>query len=118
MPERGLKSVAQSVTGLDLQEFFERYVRGTGELPLAKLLRDFGIRMHLRPAENAEDAGGKPPSPEQVPPPWLGIVTAMRDGRHVVTLVHSDSPGEVAGVAAGDELLALNDVRVSAVNLD
>src|SRR5690606_6446408 len=118
MPERGLESVAQSVTGLDLQEFFERYVRGTSELPLAKLLRDFGIRMHLRPSEGAEDIGGKPGSSDQPPPPWLGIVTAMREGRHIVTLVHSDSPAEAAGLAPGDELLAVNDVRVVAANLD
>lgn len=118
MPERGLESVAQGFTGVDLEEFFERYVRGTGELPLAKLLRDFGVRMHLRPAEGAEDAGGKPASAELPPPPWLGIATALRDGRHLITLVHSDSPAEAAGVAAGDELLALNDVRVLPANLD
>jgi predicted metalloprotease with PDZ domain len=45
-------------------------------------------------------------------------VTALRDGRHVVTLVHSDSPAEAAGIAAGDELLAVDDVRVSPVTLD
>ncbi|HZD52841.1 MAG TPA: PDZ domain-containing protein, partial [Woeseiaceae bacterium] len=118
MPERGLESVAQGFTGLDLQEFFERYVRGTSELPLAKLLREFGIRMHLRPAENAEDAGGKPGSSDEPPPPWPGIVTAPRDGRNVVALVHADSPAEAAGISAGDELLALNGVRVMPANID
>lgn len=118
MPERGLESIAQGFTGLDLEEFFDRYVRGTGELPLAKLLQEFGVRTHLRPAESAEDAGGKPASGEQPPAPWLGIVTTLRDGRHVIMLVHSDSPAEAAGIAAGDELLALNDVRVTPSNLD
>src|SRR3546814_18376001 len=68
MPERGLESIAQAFTGLDLEEFFERYVRGTGELPLHRLLKAFGIRMHLRPAESVEDAGGKPASPDTTPP--------------------------------------------------
>ena len=35
-----------------------------------------------------------------------------------VTLVHTDSPAEHAGIAPGDELLALNEVRVTAANID
>lgn len=118
MPERGLESIAQAFTGLDLEEFFERYVRGTGELPLQKLLKDFGISMHLRPAENAEDAGGKPASAENPPPPWLGFHVVAREGRSLVSMVHSGSPAEAAGIAPGDEIVALNDVRITASNLD
>jgi predicted metalloprotease with PDZ domain len=118
MPERGLEPVAESVTGLDLREFFERYVRGTGDLPLQKMLKDFGIAMHLRPADNVDDAGGKAGSLETAPPPWLGITTASRDGKDLVGIVHSDSPAERAGVAAGDELVALNDVRLTKANFD
>jgi predicted metalloprotease with PDZ domain len=118
MPERGLESIAQAFTGLDLEGFFERYVRGTGEVPLHKLLKDFGIRMHLRPADNAEDAGGKPASPEMAPAPWLGITVASHEGRALIGLVHTDSPAEAAGVAAGDELVALNDVRVTPSSFD
>ena len=118
MPERGLESIAQAFTGLDLEEFFERYVRGTGELPLQRLLQDFGIRMHLRPAEGAEDTGGKPAAPDATPPPWLGFTLAARDGRSIVGTVHTGSPAEAGGIAPGDELIALNDVRVSCANLD
>src|SRR5690606_27971350 len=102
LPERGLEAVAQTATVPGLQASFEPCVRGTSELPRAKLLRDFGIRVHLRPSEGAEEIGGKPGSSDQPPPPWLGIVTAMREGRHIVTLVRSDSPAEAAGLAPGD----------------
>jgi predicted metalloprotease with PDZ domain len=116
MPERGLESVAASVTGLDLSGFFERYVRGTSDLPLANILRGFGVDMRLRPAESLEDAGGKPPSADAAPPPWTGLVVAASNGRQLVTLVHADSPAERAGLAPGDELLALNGVRWTAAN--
>jgi len=118
MPERGLESVAQSVSGLDLREFFERYVRGTGDLPLQKLLKDFGVIMHLRPQAGSDDCGGKPSSSENPPPPWLGLHLSGKSGKDAVTLVHTDSPAERAGIAPGDELLALNDLRVTAGNLD
>jgi predicted metalloprotease with PDZ domain len=119
MPERGLESVAQSVSGLDLREFFERYVRGKGDLPLQKLLQDFGLVMHLRPQDAADDCGGKPSSPERTPPPpWLGMNVSAKTGRNVVTLVHNDGPAEYAGIAPGDELVALNDVRLTADNID
>lgn len=118
VPERGLESIAQSLTGLDLQEFFERYVRGTSDLPLQKLLKDFGIIMHLRPADNVDDAGGKAGSLETTPPPWLGIAAVSRDSKELVGVVHSDSPAEQAGIAAGDELVALNEVRLTKANID
>lgn len=118
MPERGLESVARSVSDLDLREFFERYVRGTTDLPLAKLLRDFGVSLHLRPQSAPDDCGGKPSSSENAPPPWLGMSVSAKSGREIVTLVHTDSPAEHAGIAPGDELLALNEVRVTAANID
>jgi len=117
MPERGLESVAQAVTGLDLREFFERYVRGTSDLPLQKMLKDFGIVMHLRPADAADDAGGKASTSDNPPPPWLGMVVAAKNGKEMVTLVHADSPAERAGIAPGDEVLALNEVRLTAANV-
>ena len=42
MPERGLESIARSVTKLELADFFDRYVRGTAEIPLAGLLKTVG----------------------------------------------------------------------------
>jgi predicted metalloprotease with PDZ domain len=118
MPERGLESVARTVTGLDLREFFERYVRGTSDLPLTKLLADFGIVLHLRPSEGSDDTGGKSPSADFVPAPWLGMQAACRNGRELVTVVHADSPAAKSGLAPGDELVALGDVRLTAANFE
>lgn len=116
MPERGLESVAASLTGLELAGFFERYVRGTDDLPLANLLKAFGVDLRLRAAESAEDGGGKPAASDLPPPPWTGMAVAASNGKQLVTLVHSDSPAERAGIAPGDELAALNDVRWTAAN--
>ena len=35
-------------SGLDLQDFFDATVRGTGELPLQTLLKAHGVELQLR----------------------------------------------------------------------
>jgi len=117
MPERGLESVAQELLGTDLADFFEHYVRGTGDLPLEPLLAEFGITMTLRPAENAKDIGGKPAKSGQHTGAWLGANIVRRAGKNLVSLVHSDSPAELAGLAPGDEAVALNDLKLTAGNV-
>jgi len=118
MPERGLESVAREVTGLDLREFFERYVRGTTDLPLSKLLSDFGVIVRQRVAESNDDMGGKPASADFTPAPWLGMSLVSKGGRELVSVVHAGSPAEKAGLAPGDEVVALNDVRWTAGAFD
>ena len=43
MPEGGLEQIAAEVSGLDLSDFFDELVRGTGELPLRALLPSHGV---------------------------------------------------------------------------
>ena len=118
MPERGLESVARTVTGLDLADFFERYVRGTAELPLAGLLRTVGVKLQFRQAADSNDAGGKPARDDFSPPPWLGAVLTQVGNASQFSVVHSGSPAEEAGIAPGDEALALDGLRLTAASLD
>ena len=116
MPERGLEDVCAAVTGLDLSDFFDASVRGTGELPLPRLLARFGIGYQLRCASGRKDKGGKP-SPRQ-PGPWLGATLANKAGKSVFTVVANGGPAEQAGIAPGDVAIALDGVALSAANFD
>ena len=118
MPERGLESIAREVTGLELEDFFERYVRGTAELPLEGLLRSVGVSLRFRPATDSKDAGGKPAAEGKEPVPWLGAALDNSDGASVFRVVFSDSPAERAGIAPGDEAVAIDGHRLTAGNLD
>ena len=53
---------------------------------------------------------------EERPRPWLGLKVQMADGRVRVSHVAADSPAQQAGLAAGDELLALGGRRVTPEN--
>jgi len=118
MPERGLESVARDISGIDLEEFFERYVRGTADLPFEQLLHDSGITLHLRAARDAKDLGGRPATDKSPLPPWLGANLVSRDGRSVFGLVQAGGPGERAGLTAGDEAVSINELRLGADNID
>jgi predicted metalloprotease with PDZ domain len=118
LPERGLESLARSVSGLELEDFFDRYVRGTADLPLRGLLATAGIKMHMRVANDSKDMGGKPASSSSTPPPWLGATVKVRAGTSRFEVVQSGSPAESAGIAPGDEAVALNELRLTAQNLD
>ena len=60
MPEGGLEQVAAEIAGVDLADFFDALVRGTGELPLQTLLASHALDFHLRRAGSRTDKGGKP----------------------------------------------------------
>ena len=118
MPERGIESIASRLSGTDLSDFFEHYVRGTGELPLQTLLAEFGVAMNLRPSGGAKDLGGKPLKADDAPTAWLGANLVARDGKSLFGLVHSGSPAEAAGIAPADEAVTLDNLRLTAANIE
>ena len=118
MPERGLESVASRLSGVELSDFFERYVRGTADLPLDKFFAEFGIRVHLRRAEGRSDAGGKPGKKADAKKAWLGATLTVRNGQNVFSVVHAGSPAEKAGIAAGDIAVAIDNLRLTRSNLE
>jgi predicted metalloprotease with PDZ domain len=109
-PDRGqgisdaeVERLFDEVTGLKLKRFFDRHVRGTDELPLAKLLMRFGIEW----SENRKGAT-----------PGLGI-RAVRDGSDCkLANVYEGGAAHRAGLSAGDLLVAVDGLRVSATNLE
>ncbi len=118
MPERGLESVAAEVSGLDLGDFFDATVRGTGELPLEQLLRDHGVQYCLRKSTGRNDKGGRKGKTDKQPAVWLGANLASRGGRSVFTSLSNGGPAECAGVSPGDELVALDGLRVGVAGSD
>jgi len=116
MPEYGLEQVCADVSGLDMEDFFDATVRGTGELPLQAMLASVGVDYHLRGARNRKDKGGKPS--EKEPGPWLGATLAEKAGQSVFTTVMNGGPAEAAGIAPGDIAVALDGLALGAANCD
>ena len=112
VPEGGLEAMAQSVSGLDLSAEFDDWLRGTGDLPLSALLAEFGVDAKRRAAVAEADAGGRTSgTPMNV---WLGC--KLRPGSTNVGYVLTDGPAAAAGLSGGDQIMAVDGLRVSATN--
>jgi len=118
MPEGGLEQVAAEVSGLDLSDFFDVLVRGTGELPLRALLLSHGVELHRRSATGRSDKGGKAATEKKAPGPWLGATLSEDGGKSVFTVVLNGGPAEHAGIAPGDVAVALDGFELTAANCD
>jgi predicted metalloprotease with PDZ domain len=91
------------VTGLKLKRLLGQLVHGTGDLPLAKVLAPFGVTLE----DKSKDAK-----------PSLNVRTT-RDGNDCkLASVYESGAAHRAGLSAGDVLVALEGLRVTATNLE
>jgi len=109
VPEDAIEKLASELAGVDLADFFTRYVFGTEDLPLARLLDEFGVALHLRAATSAKDRGGKTASGE-APRNSFGARVGI-DLK--LTHVFRGGPAGRAGLSAGDTLVAVDGVKVT-----
>jgi predicted metalloprotease with PDZ domain len=103
--EREVEALFDEISGVRLKSIFDRYIRGTEDLPLAKLYAPFGIKVgdERKNSKPSLDAG-------------LG-----RDaGGARLTQVHEGGAAHQAGLSAGDILIAVDGLRANGnpCNLD
>jgi predicted metalloprotease with PDZ domain len=116
-PAGELERVASEVAGADLSAFFDAALRGRGELEYAPVLAAAGLELvgaHAPAVAGAAGSAtvgepGAKPAPRDV---RIGIQMKFEGGRTLVGNVLADSPAWRAGINAGDEVVALDGLRV------
>lgn len=103
--EHEVEALFDEISGLKLKNMFERYVRGTEDLPLAKLYAPLGVKLvdERKAGKASLDAGiGRDP---------LGAK---------LTQVHEGGAAHQAGLSALDVVIAIDGLRVNgaAPNVD
>jgi len=103
--EREVEALFDEISGVRLKSIFERYIRGTEDIPLAKLYAPFGIKL------TDERKNGKPS---------LDAGIGRDTGGAKLTQVHEGGAAHQAGLSAGDILIAVDGLRVNGnpCNLD
>ncbi len=80
----------------ELSELLPQWLNSTEDPPIAEALAVVGLRLQ----------------PEIAPEPWLGWQLEATNAGLTVQRLQRDSPAQLAGLLAGDELLALDGVRL------
>ena len=93
------QKATELMAGSSLEDFFTKYVRGTEELDYNVALEAAGLRL---------DTGVG--SVERV---YFGATVAQEDDRLVVRSVSAGSPAYEQGLNAGDQIVALDNMRVT-----
>jgi predicted metalloprotease with PDZ domain len=119
--EEGIEKLIEEISGLDLKSFFKRVVHGVEDPPLAELLPQFGVAFALRPAVSAADQGGyrAKETPDKAPQGGaMGVRLAEHDAEAKLITVYEGSAAQLAGLAAGDIIVAIDGLRTMRANFE
>lgn len=94
--------VASEVSGIDLDGFFQRYVRGVETLPYDDALGFIGLRLVREQARQPFSAG-------------IGIDWEGKENL-TIGMVRPNSPAEDAGLQEGDEIISLGKKKIAREN--
>jgi predicted metalloprotease with PDZ domain len=98
-----IPALLAEATGCKLHKELALATESTEDLPLASLLAKFGVQWHAR---------------VEKPFPTLGIRTKTSGGECVIATCLAGEAAHRAGLSAGDVLLAIDGLRVTANNLE
>jgi predicted metalloprotease with PDZ domain len=103
------QKTAEMMAGSSLNEFFSKYVRGREELDYNASLAAAGLKLD----RGIRTEGNKP-----VKRGYFGADTVEEGERLVVRRVYADSPAYDQGLNTGDQIIALNNMRVTKEQFD
>ncbi|MBN1356026.1 M61 family metallopeptidase [bacterium] len=98
-----VKAAASEAAGKSMDEFFERFVEGTGDLPYDDYFKIVGLKVvpEKEPVEETGYPGG-----------YLGAAAAEKDSRLLTQVILREGPAFTAGLKPEDELIAVDGYRM------
>lgn len=93
------KSMVEKVAGKSFDDIYSKYVNGVDPIDYKKYLGYAGL-------QPVDEYSGKNE-------PYLGVATAVKDGKTIVTSVARNSAAWLDGINVNDELLSVNGSRIS-----
>ena len=110
LAEDEFEILSQEISGLNLTDFFDTSIRGTKDIPLQPLMKEFAIDFQLRHESDGDVTDL--PLKENHQKLDLGVcVKLSMKGLEITEVIH-DGPADQAGLNPGDVLIALGGLRI------
>jgi predicted metalloprotease with PDZ domain len=103
------QKACELMAGSSLEEFFKRFVRGTEELDYNVAFEAAGLRL---------ETNGPPGGNAMADRVFFGADIAQEDDRLMVRRVYAGSPAYEQGLNAGDQIVAVDNMRVTSVSFN
>ncbi len=101
--DKSVKEASESVGGIDLNDFWEKYVYGVEDLPINEYLNRCGLKL-INEKSEVQCA--------------LDIETKNDNGRYIVTKLYAGGSAYESGMNFNDEIIAVNGTRVDIKLMD
>jgi len=109
-----IERICSEVSGTDLTDFFDAYLFGTQDLPFDELFAPFGVDFCLQSPTSLDDLGGVVADEDTLSlPSFLGANVTVSSSGLKVTHVWNQQSAYKAGLAAGDEIIAIKHLKIS-----
>ncbi|WP_196137668.1 M61 family metallopeptidase [Aliikangiella sp. G2MR2-5] len=117
--ETQVQQLVKELTGQSFNEFFDKALYSTDDLPLKEYFDRLGVNYQQIPQYLATEKGGYIDKPkERQPLSFLGVICQADPLGAKVSIVFEDSCAQMAGISSGDIIIAIDDIRITADELD
>lgn len=124
VPENGIEAAVEELLDAGqaklARSFFNHALRSTNELDIEDALSYLGVQLQFAPAKHQNDWGGYWARQAKLPTAKsdLGIRSAEAQGFVKITHVYDNGAAQLAGLAAGDLVVAVDGLQAKAGQLE
>lgn len=120
VPEKRIDKIASDLTGQNMGDFFEKYLYGTEDLPLQEYFDSIGVKLQSYLSNSIDDTGGIKNKEDNSNSGFttLGARIVSHSSGAKLSHVYDYGNAQNAGLSAGDIIIALNNVKVSKIDLE
>lgn len=112
-PDNALSEVLTQLGFAELALLSQRWLTDAAALPLTDAAAKLGLNLVFRPMQHADDMGGEANEQNQV---FIGALTKVNNGLLQLSHVYHAGAAHSAGLMVGDQLLALEQRKITASN--
>jgi predicted metalloprotease with PDZ domain len=112
-----IQALIGSLVGSEIQQGLEDMIYGRTDLPLEQLLSSFGVSFNRQRANGQADKGGQSQSSKS-PKVDFGCFLQERDGGLQLLRAAEKGSAQLAGLAAGDVIIAINGLKLNLAQVE